>query len=209
LYLCIGNTDSSIYLASTRVDTTLWHHSLENMSEKGVKILHKRNLFPDLKQIDLDLCEHCVYGKHKRVRFLGVRKERKSESLELVHTDVWGETQVSSLGVSRYYVTFIDDATRKTWVYCIRKKYDVFDTFKKWKALVENEIGNRLKCLRSENGGEYCNKEFDDYCSYHGIHREKIVSRTSKENSVSGRMNMTIMEHARSMRLHVGFPLQF
>jgi hypothetical protein len=50
-----------------------------------------------------------------------------------VHTDVCGPTQVSSLGGSRYYVTFIDDETRKKWVYCIRKKYDVFDTFKKWK----------------------------------------------------------------------------
>ena len=70
--------------------------------------------------------------------------------------------QVSSLGGSHYYVTFIDDATRKTWVYCIRQKYDVFDTFKKWKALVENETGKRLKCLRSDNGCEYCSKEFDD-----------------------------------------------
>jgi hypothetical protein len=51
-----------------------------------------------------------------------------------MHTYLWGPTQVSSLGGSRYYVTFIDDATRKTWVYCIRQKYDVFDTFKKWKS---------------------------------------------------------------------------
>jgi hypothetical protein len=72
-----------------------------------------------------------------------------------VHTDVWGPTQVSSLGVSCYYVTFIDDATRKTWVYCIQQTYDVFDTFKKWKSLVENETGKRLKFLRSDNGGEY------------------------------------------------------
>jgi hypothetical protein len=117
------------------------------MSEKGMQILHKRNLFPDLKQIDLDFCEHCVYGKHKRFRFLRVGKEKKSERLYLVHTDVWGPIQVSYLGGSHYYVTFIDDATRKTWVYCTRQKYDVFDTFKKWKALVENEKGKRLKCL--------------------------------------------------------------
>ena len=63
LYLCTGNTDSSISSTSTRVDTTLWHHRLRHMSEKGMHILHKRNLFPDLKKIDLDLCEHCVYGK--------------------------------------------------------------------------------------------------------------------------------------------------
>jgi transposase InsO family protein len=78
-------------------------------------------------------------------------------------------------------------------------KYDVFDTFKKWKGLVENERGKRLKCLRLDNGGEYCSKEFDYYCSYHGIHREMTVPGTPQENGVSERMNMTIMECARSM----------
>ena len=83
------------------------------MSEKGMHILHKRNLFPNLKQVDLDFCKHCVYGKQKRVKFLRVGKEKKSENLELMHIDGWGPAQVSSVGVSRYYVTFIDDATRK------------------------------------------------------------------------------------------------
>jgi hypothetical protein len=71
--------------------------------------------------------------------------------------------------------------------------------------LVENETGKRLKCLRSNNGGEYCSKEFDDYYSYYGIRREKT---TPQENGVSEMMNRKIMERARSMRLHVGFPLQ-
>jgi hypothetical protein len=165
------------------------------MSEEGMQILHKRNLLPDIKQIDLDLYEHYVYGKHKRVRFLRVRKEKKSERLELVHIDIWGPYQVSSLGGSRYYVTFTDDATRKNWVYCIRQKSDFFYTFKKWKALVENETRKRSKCLRSENGGEYCSKEFDDYYSYHGIHRENTVPGTPQENGVSERMSRTIMEY--------------
>ena len=69
-----------------------------------------------------------VYGKQTRVIFL---KVRKSEKLEVVHTYVWGLDWIQSLGVSHYYVTFIDDATRKTWVYCIGQKYDVFTTFKK------------------------------------------------------------------------------
>ena len=73
-----------------------------------------------------------------------------------MHTYLWGLTQVQSLGVSHYYVTFIYDTTIKNWVYCIIHKSDVFDTFKKWKYLVENEIGKGLKCIRYDNGGEYC-----------------------------------------------------
>ena len=70
-------------------------------------------------------------------------KDKKNEKLELVHTNVWGLAQVSSIGGSHYYVTFIDDATRKVWVYFLRHKFDVFQTFKKWKFLVENEIGKK------------------------------------------------------------------
>jgi transposase InsO family protein len=126
-----------------------------------------------------------------------------------VHTNVWGPTKVSYLGGSHYYVTFIDNATRKNWVYCIRQKSEFFYTFKKWKALVKNETGKMLNCLRSYNGGEYCSKDFDYYCSYYGIRREKTFLGTPQENGVSERMNKTIMELARSMRLHVDFPLQF
>jgi transposase InsO family protein len=75
--------------------------------------------------------------------------------------------------------------------------------------LVENETEKMLKCLRSDNGGEYCSKEFDDYCSYHEIRREKTIPGTPQENGVLERMNRTIMERARSMRLHAGFPFQF
>ena len=109
--------------------------------------------------------------ENKRVSFVKIGKENKKENLELVHTNVWGPTQLSSLGGSHNYVTFIDDATRKVWVYFLRQKCDVFQIFKKLKCLVENEIGKKLKCLRSDNGGEYCSHEFEDYFFANGICR--------------------------------------
>ena len=75
--------------------------------------------------------------------------------------------------------------------------------------MAENETGKRLKCLRFDNGSECCSKEFDSYCSHNGIRREKTVPGTPQENGVSERMNRTIMESARCMILHAGFPLQF
>ena len=62
-------------------------------------------------------------------------------------------TSVSSLGGSRYYVTFIDDSTRKVWVYFLKHKSGVFDAFKIWKSAVENETNLKVKCLKSDNGG--------------------------------------------------------
>ena len=119
----------------------------------------------------MDFYESCVYGKQKKGSFVKTGKENKKKKLELVHTYVWGLAKVSSLASSHYYVTFIDDSIRKVWVYFLRRKSDVFQTFKKWKCLVENETGKKLKCLRFDNGGEYCSHGFEDYCSNNGIHR--------------------------------------
>ena len=96
------------------------------MSEKGMKLIHSKKVLPILKCVNMDFYESFVYGKQKRVSFVESGKEKKSERLDLVHTDVWGPTQVSSLGGSHYYVTFIDDATRKVWLYFLRHKSDIF-----------------------------------------------------------------------------------
>ncbi|KAK2977921.1 hypothetical protein RJ640_000925 [Escallonia rubra] len=174
-----------------------------------MKILHSKNLLPGMKNIQLDFCEGCVYGKQKRVNFQKDGKERKTERLELVHPDVCGPTTVKSLGGNFYFVSFIDDASRKTWIHAIREKSDVYHTFKKWKALVENETGNNVKCLKSDNGGEYRDGGFQEYCSNNGIRLIRTVKRTPQENGLAERMNRTIMERARCMRIHADLPLQF
>ena len=94
-------------------DTTLWHHKLGHMSEKGMKLLHSKKVLPGPKYVNMDFYESCVYGKQKKVIFVKTGKENKRDKLELVHKDVWEPTQVSSLGISHYCVTFIDGATRK------------------------------------------------------------------------------------------------
>ncbi|KAK2989776.1 hypothetical protein RJ640_029930 [Escallonia rubra] len=128
------------FVAFENQRTILWHHRLGHLSENGMKILHSKNALPGMKNIQLDFCEGYVYGKQKRVSFWKDGKERKTERLELVHTDVCGPTTVKSLG---------DDASRKTWIYAIKQKSDVYHTFKKWKALVENETGNKKMDIES------------------------------------------------------------
>jgi transposase InsO family protein len=65
--------------------------------------------------------------------------------------------------------------------------------------MVENEMDSRIKCLRSDNGGEFTSKEFMDYCSGHGIKRQFSVARTLQHNGVVKRKNMTVQEMARTM----------
>jgi hypothetical protein len=83
---------------------------------------------------------------------------RENGILEFVHSDVFGSVSVTSLGGSMYYVSFIDDFSRKTWIYFLRKKSKVFKKFKEFKALVENQTDKKIKVLRTNNGGEFCGK---------------------------------------------------
>ena len=104
--------------------------------------------------------------------------KRANKILELVHSDVFGPVLVPSPGKSMYYVSFIDDFSRNTWIYFLRKKSEVFDRFKEFKALVENQTENKIKVLRTDNGGEFCKKEFEEFCNKCGIARQKTTPYT-------------------------------
>jgi transposase InsO family protein len=122
---------------------------------------------------------------------------------------VFGPVLVPSLGKSVYYVSFIDDFSRNTWIYFLRKKYDVFDKFKEFKALVENQTEKKIKVWRTYNGGEFCRNEFEEFCNKCGIERHKTTPYTPQQNGVVERMNMTLMEKSRSMLSDVELGQEF
>ena len=107
--------------------------------------------------------------------------------------------QTKSLGKSSYFITFIDDYSRKCWVYFLKTKDEAFDTFKRFKALVENERGCKIMCLRNNHGGEFCSKYFQNYCDMNGIKRQLTTAYTPQQNGVAERKNRTMVEMARSM----------
>ena len=94
-----------------------------------------------------------------------------------------------------YFMTMIDDYSRRVWVYVLKNKDQVFRKFKEWKALVVNQTGKRVKKLRMvlknglKNGLEYCNQEFDRFCENEGIARHRSVRLTPQQNGLSERMN--------------------
>ena len=75
-----------------------------------------------------------------------------------------GLASVLSKGGARYLLTFIDDFSRKVWVYFLKHKNDVFHTFKKWKALIENQTDKKIKRLIIDNGSEFCEGQFNELC---------------------------------------------
>ena len=155
--------------------------------------------------MSLKTCDYCLFGKQHRVYF-HTPSTRKPNVLDLVYSDVCGPIDVESLGGNKYFVTFINDASRKLWVYFLKTKDQVFEHFKKFHAMAEREKGKLLKCLRTDNGGEYTSNKFKSYCSEKGIRHAKIVPGTPQQNGVVERMNRTIVEKVRCMLRMANLP---
>jgi transposase InsO family protein len=110
---------------------------------------------------------------------------------------------------ARYFVSFIDDFSRRCWVYPIRRKADVLAASKTFKARVELEYEKKIKCLRTDNGGEYTSDEFDNFCQYKGIERQHTTAYTPHQNGVAERMNRTLLERTRAMLKAAGLGKSF
>lgn len=204
LYYLQGSTitgTAAVSIASNTSNTKLWHMRLGHMSEKGMHLLHKRGYLNDIGK--LEFCEHCVFGKQKRVSF-SLSTHCTKGILDYIHSDLWDRAPHSSIGGCDYMITFIDDFSRKVWVYFLKHKNDALTAFKQWKALVENQTGRKIKKLRTDNGLEFCNSEFNSLCADHGIARHKTVPGTPRQNGVAERMNRTILERVRCMLSNAG-----
>jgi hypothetical protein len=134
----------------------MWHQRLGHIREKGLRLLHSKGMVEGMSNYSLyfDFCKNCLYGKKNRVRFPS-GETRVEGILQLVHSDVFGPMSVPSLGKYMYYVSFIYEFSKNTWIYFLKKKSEVFDRFKEFKALVENQIEKIIKVLRKDNGVEF------------------------------------------------------
>lgn len=176
---------------------TLWHRRLGHVGFEQLRRMSADLSIPhEISQISP--CEICILGKHARQPFPESNSKSKSV-LEIIHSDVCGPMQMRSLQSSRYFVTFIDDFSRKVFVYGIEKKSMVVDIFKDFKMKAELQTGKKIQILRSDNGTEYCNRTMAEFLRSTGILHQTTVPYTPQQNGIAERMNRTLVEKARCM----------
>jgi len=113
---------------------------------------------------------------------------------------------VESIGGARYFVTFIDDSSRYTTIAMLRNRSDVLQAFKDYKRRVENQTGQRIKKLRTDNGKEYLSKNFKDFLREEGVQHQLCVEYTPQQNGMAERANRTLVEMARCIMLQANLP---
>ena len=104
-----------------------------------------------------------------------------------------------SLGGAWYFLIFVDDRSRFTWAYFIRRESDVFEYFKEFKIKVEKQTCKYIKIIGSDQGGEYTSGAFRRYCTEYGIQQQFTVTDTPQQNGIAERINRTLVECARNM----------
>lgn len=174
----------------------VWHKRLGHISEAGLHELEKREMLGKKSLGKLEFCENCVLGKSTRVRF-GQGQHTTAGAIDYVHADLWGPNSVESMSGCKYFLSSVDDYSRRVWVHFLLHKHEAFGKFKEWKQLVENQTGKRVKKLRTDNGLEYCNHEFAELCKESGIARHLTVAGTPQQNGLAERMNRTLLDKVR------------
>ncbi|GKB76908.1 retrotransposon protein, putative, ty1-copia subclass [Tanacetum coccineum] len=135
--------------------------------------------------------------------------EKAKDLLGLIHTYVCGPFRTVSKQGASYFVTFTDDFSRYGYVYLLKHKHEVFETFKVFQKEVENQLGETIKSLRSDRGGEYMSQEFLDHQKEHGIIAHRTPPYTPQHNGVSERRNKTLLDMVRSMMSQITIPKSF
>ncbi|GJV67380.1 retrotransposon protein, putative, ty1-copia subclass [Tanacetum coccineum] len=188
-----------IYNVSTKrakhnLDSTfLWHCCLAHISKKRIEKLQQEGLLKSTDDESFDQYVSCLSGKMTRKSFPH-RPERATNLLGIIHTDVCSPLRHVSRQGASYFITFTDDYSRYGYVYLLKHKHEVFETFKVLKNEVENQLGKTIKALRSDQGGEYISQEFKDYLKACRIIQQLTPPYTPQHNGVSERRNHTLLD---------------
>ncbi|KAI3509833.1 hypothetical protein L1887_25356 [Cichorium endivia] len=193
----------SAYVDKTRKNETadLWHARLGHVGYHKLKVIIEKSMLKGLPQLEVKtdvVCAGCQYGKAHQLPYKE-SKFRAKKPLELIHSDVFGPVKQTSVSGMRYMLTFIDDYSRYVWVFFMKEKSDTFSKFKEFKITVEGEVGMKIRCLRSDNGGEYTSEEFKQYLKECGIRHQYTCANTPQQNGVAERKNRHLAEICRSM----------
>jgi hypothetical protein len=177
----------------------LWHRRFGHLNYNALPGLQKMVTGMPVFSFEHDsICRGCALGKNTKKAY--PHSNRKTNGiLDLIHSDLCGPMTAPSMNGCLYYIIFIDDCSRKTWIYFLKTKDESFSKFQDFKNLVENQTGRHIRVFRTDNGKEFDSHKYDDLCRASGIKRELTVPYNPQQNGVAERKNMTICEAARAM----------
>jgi Integrase core domain/GAG-pre-integrase domain len=191
LYYLDNSSNSCFVLSSILPRDKLLHRRFGHPSDQVLNKLFCYNL-------DSSDCDICKFAKQTRLSF-PLSTSVSEKCFDLIHSDVWGPAPIDSYNHFKYFVTFIDDYSRTTWVYLLKAKSDVFLYFQEFYIFIENQYNAKIKTFRSDNGTEYVNKKNLEFFKQKGILHQTTCVNTPQQNGISERKNKHLLEVTRAI----------
>jgi hypothetical protein len=165
---------------SSSPSLSLWHSRLGHASSSRVQQLVSRGLLGLVSKDNFD-CVSCQLGKQPALPF------QNSESMstgifDLIHSDVWGPSPINSLGGSRYFVVFVDDYSRYSWVFLMRSRDELLNIYRNFANMVKTQFSKTIKVFRSDNARELIQHAFEHILYSHGTVHQFSCPGTSQQN---------------------------
>nr|GEX81223.1 putative ribonuclease H-like domain-containing protein [Tanacetum cinerariifolium] len=209
----VPHKDLTCLVAKASVDESmLSHRRLGHLNFKTMNKLVRHNLVKGLpsKCFENDhTCVACLKGKQHKASCKTKLVNSMSKPLHTLHMDLFGPTSISSLNRKWYCLVVTDDFSRFTWTFFLKTKDETSGILRNFITEIENLKELKVKIIKYDNGGEFKNKEMDDFCTRKGIKREFSNTRTPQQNGVAKRRNRTLIEAARTMLADAKLPVTF
>ena len=174
----------------------IWHRRLAHVNSYHLRNTSKLNCVKGLPKLpnEFPICEPCQEAKNRRVSFKPIMKIRSKRPLELIHMDVCGPLPKPSIQGHKYFLTIIDDFSRKVIAYPLKNKSEVFSIFERFQKRAERFLDSKILSVRTDNGLEFANDNFKALFEKQGIKAERTNAYAPEQNGISERFNYTAVD---------------
>jgi len=191
---------------SNKEKVWLYHRRLGHPSFYVIKRMFP-SLFKDLI-VESFHCDDCEIAKHKRTSF-PISHKRCQTPFSLIHSDIWGPSPIPNISGARWFVSFIDDCTRVTWIYLLKQKSDVSQILPTFFNMIKTQYDVPIKRFWSDNAKDYFNQNLSVFFQKEGIIHESSCVNTPQQNGIAERRNGLLLDITRSLLFHKKVPKQY
>ncbi|GKB05336.1 retrovirus-related pol polyprotein from transposon TNT 1-94, partial [Tanacetum coccineum] len=199
-------------IATIDENSTLWHRRLGHANMRLIQSLASKNLVRSLPKLKFDqqFCDACKIRKQAHASHKAKNIVSMTRYLELLHTDLFGPSDVRSYEGNRYTLVIVNDYSRYTWTRFLKDKTEAFDQFKIFSKKIQNQLGCKIVSIRTDHGREFDNEvQFGEFCNANGIIHNFSALRTPQSNGVVEWKNKTLQEMSRTMLNEQSLPQKF